>query len=149
MNIMSYFQTHIGELSEGLLTRIKEAEISQTVFFEAGPELIAESPDDFVVVTYPLMLRNKGPFQLHQVRVEFVRKDLPTKRTDVKGLEAMANKWLALFPLHFGRFTLTDPYVRMKGKDELGHSSWTVQCDCMVDTTDLYITTDDGSTATQ
>lgn len=145
---METYQTHFGDLAEGLLGIIKDAGITDTVFFEAGPDALQNPPEAFCNVIFPLTVRSKGPYQLHDVRVDFIRKDMPhNKRTDLKGLETMVNRWLALFPIRFGRFTLDNPYIRLKGKDGLGHSSWTVQCDCLVNTTEKYAT-DDGSTAT-
>ena len=149
-SLQTYFQTYVGELSEYLIAAIKEAEISDNVYVEHGPQTVEDAPDDFCIVTYPLTLRDKGPYQTHDVRFELVHKDLKNGRADLYGVEAMANKLLALFPIRTanGRHTLTKPYIRLKGADGLGHTSWTIQCDCLVNTTDKYIATDDGTTAT-
>lgn len=133
---MSVFQTHIGELSQLLIDTIKEAEVTQNVYIEHGPAVDDKIPADFCIVTYPLTLRNRGPIQLHDVRIELVVKDLKTKRANINGIEERMNKLLATFPIVGERHTLSNPYLRLKGEDGLGHTSWTLQCDCMVNTTD-------------
>lgn len=139
---MATFQTHIGELAEELIARIKEAGITQNVYLEHGPEALDEVPDDFCIVTFPPSIRNKGPYQLHDVRIEFICKDMAHNgRTDIVKLESdMVNPYLAMFPIQTKRHTLTRPYIRLKGSDKLGHSSWMVQCDCMVNTLDASLT---------
>lgn len=133
---MSVFQTHIGELSELLIATIKEAEVTKNVYIEHGPAVDDKTPADFCIVTYPLTLRNRGPIQVHDVRIELVVKDLKSKRADIYGIEARMNKLLATFPIVGERHTLSNPYLRLKGEDGLGHTSWTLQCDCLVNTTD-------------
>lgn len=133
---MSVFQTHIGELSQLLIDTIKEAEVTQNVYIEHGPAVDDNTPDDFCIVTYPLTLRHKGPIQLHDVRIELVVKDLKSKRANIIGIEDRMNKLLAKFPIVGDRHTLSNPYLRLKGENGLGHTSWTLQCDCIVNTTD-------------
>ena len=135
---MSSFQSHIGELSQYLVQAIKDAEITENVYAEGPPTAVQQVPDNFAVIFYPLTYRNKGPFQLQSVRVEMVAKDLENGRADLLELERMANAWLALFPIHYGRFTLSSPYIRTKASDGLGHHSWTIQCLCLTNTTDKY-----------
>lgn len=121
-----------------LVTAIKNANVTDTVYVEGGPTAVQDVPDDFVILSFPLAVRNKGPFQKHQVRLEVIAKDLKNGRADVLKLETMANAYLALFPIHDGRFTLSSPYIRLKSSDGLGHHTWTIQCDCLVNTTDKY-----------
>lgn len=130
------FQTHIGELSELLIQKMKDAGVTKNVYIEHGPQAVEEAPDDFVIVTFPLTLRDRGQYQVHDVRFELVCKDLKSKRANVKGIEKMANALLATFPIIGERHMLSKPYLRLKGSDGLGHTSWTIQCDCLVNTTD-------------
>lgn len=135
---MSAFHSYIGDLAQYLVAQIKGAGITQNVYVEGGPNAVQSVPDNFCIVTFPLTYRNKGPFQLHNVRVEMVAKDMENGRTDILSIEEMANKYLDLFPIHSDRFTLSSPYIRTRAHDGLGHHSWTIQCMCMVNTTDKY-----------
>lgn len=135
---MSSFQSYIGDLSQYLVSLIKEADVTDTIYLEGPPNAVQDVPDDFAILTFPLAVRNKGPFQLHQVRLEVVVKDMENARADILTLEERTNRYLALFPIHYGRFTLMKPYIRLKAGDGLGHHSWTVQSLCMVNTTDKY-----------
>lgn len=135
---MSSFQSYIGALSQILVSAIKAANVTDTVYVEGGPVAVQDVPDDFVILTFPLAVRNKGPFQKHQVRLEIIVKDMENGRADILKLEEMTNRYLALFPFHQGRFTLATPYIRLKSSDGLGHHSWTIQGDCLVNTTDKY-----------
>ncbi len=135
---MSSFQSYIGSLPQMLVTAIKGANVTEKVYVEGGPQAVQDVPDNFAILTFPLAVRNKGPFQTHQVRLEVIAKDMENGRADILKLEDMANKYLALFPIHDGRFTLSSPYIRLKASDGLGHHTWTIQCDCLVNTTDKY-----------
>lgn len=138
---MAIFQTYVASLAEAMIARIKEAGITNNVYVMHGPEALDKVPDDFCIITFPPSIRNKGPYQTHDVRVEFVCKDMPNGRADVKRLEGgMVNPYMAMFPLQTERHTLTKPWVRLKGSDKLGHTSWIVQCDCMVNTVDNSLT---------
>lgn len=112
--------------------------VCEEVYVEERPLATPEQMKEFIVIGLPVGLKNHGPYQTGIARFEIFVRNKAKSQPNVIRLDALLNKLVALFPMENERILMKDPYLALKGQDNVGFSIWNVQCEVLVNTSDRY-----------
>ena len=127
---------YISEILEDTCDIIKR--VSVHVYPEHRPTATPKQMKDLVVVSIPSSISDKHVCQKSIIRIELIARNLSTGVAYTKRLQEMLNTLVELFPIVRKRFSITSPYLALKGDDGLGFTVWNVQAKLIVNTTDSY-----------
>lgn len=135
---MHKFQLHTNNILQDMLARLKE--VCPKSFVGNRPIASKEENKEFLVLSNPYSVRDKGAYQSTYFRIEIYVK---TKSQDVPNmarLEAISNAILDLFPMSADnkRYVAHKPYLTLQGNDGMGYTVWYLQGSLMVNTVDSY-----------
>ena len=133
---MSRDKYYIFDMFVPLVDILKQ--VSGNVFIQERPSGIPYQMDDFVVVSLPKSIENRGPYQKSYMDIELFRRNRHNGTHDSEKLQSMLDALTGLFPICFDRFSITTPTLKIEGDDGTGFGVWLVQAEVLVNTTDKY-----------
>ena len=128
-----YYIADCLEVICGLLT-----DVSGNVFPDHRPEAKGSQMQDMVVVSLPVTIEDMNVQQVTTVRSELIVRNKAEGVADIPRLQEMLDTLASKFPIVNGRYSVTSPYVALKGNDGLGFTVWNVQARLTINTTDNY-----------
>lgn len=114
------------------------APLTHNVFVENRPRAASEQIEDMIVVSLPYRIYDEGAYQRTSARFEIIVKERQGGIPRVDKLQEILDSLTELFPIKGSRFTISNPFVALKGSDGVGWTIWNVQAKMIVNTTDRY-----------
>ena len=127
---------YISEILENVCTDVTD--VSNNVFPEHRPSATQKQMEDMVVVSLPVAFNENNVCQTTTIRFELMARNRANGMAYTKRLQGMLDVLMEKFPITEERYSITKPYVALKGDDGLGFTVWNVQATLMVNTTDSY-----------
>lgn len=101
--------------------------ISDTIFTSERPKSAPDRMKDFVVVSFPVMLYDKGAYGSTYCRIELYARDSDDGFENLNLLNEMKNKAMSAFPVNNDIFKAVSPRLLMSGSDGYGFHCWIIQ----------------------
>ena len=114
------------------------SDVSSNVYPDHRPEAKGNQMADIVVVSLPVTIDDMNVQQVTTVRFELIVRNKATGIANIPKLQQMLDALTGKFPMVDGRYSITHPYVALKGNDGLGFTIWNVQATLKINTTDLF-----------
>lgn len=135
---MHTLKFHTAAILKDMKERLSE--VCPNVFVGGRPTSTKEEMKEFLVVSMPYSVRDKGAWQNTYFRVEIYVKDKSQGVQNIARLDALSNKLVSLFPMVGlkGRYKASKPFLNLTGRDGLGFTVWNLQNTLLVNTSDSY-----------
>lgn len=111
---------------------------SAHVFTPNRPNSIHPRMDDFIVVSLPDVIKDRGAVQQSTIDIELFARNKAGGLQDVPHLDKMLSSVLELFPFVYGRFSLTRPSLKLQDDDGTDFGVWLLQARVLTNMTDQY-----------
>lgn len=137
---MPKFQLHINSVLQDMIARLKT--VCPKVYVANRPLASKDENKEFLVLSNPYSVRDRGAFQHTYFRIEIYVKTKAQGVPNMARLESISNAILALFPMSAEdkRYVARKPYLTLQGNDEMGYTVWYLQASLLVNTIDSYKT---------
>lgn len=126
-----------AEILEDVIGRVKGT-VCDNVFAENRPKASTDMIEEMVVVSLPYQFHDANIVQTSALRFEIIVRNKQNGIANVKRLQEMLDGITDILPIKTDRFFAHDPYLALRGEDNVGFTIWNVQADLTVYTLDRY-----------
>lgn len=112
--------------------------VSDYVFVENRPKASTETLTEMVVISLPYQFHDANIVQKSALRFELIVRNKQNGIVNVKRLQEMLDGITKILPIKTDRFFAHDPYLALRGEDNVGFTIWNVQAELTVYTLDRY-----------
>ena len=100
--------------------------------FTSRPTALQKQVNEFVVISLPVRMVDRGAYQETFCRVALFARDRANGQENTKGLEDLQEKVVGKFPIVSDFFSAIDPVLIPSGADTIGFHSLMVQAKLII-----------------
>lgn len=112
--------------------------VTDNVYVENRPKVSTDTLSEMLVVSLPYQFHDANIVQTSVLRFEIIVRNKQNGVTNVKRLQEMLDAITDILPIKTERYFARDPYLALRGEDNVGFTIWCVQAELTVYTLDRF-----------